>query len=384
MRDLAIGLVWHSAAATNLGVGALTVGNLTLARRAADRCGVRPRFTLIGTREPGPRYVSDPDIEHRTITGRYMIRGYLADIARQDIILDISAGDSFTDIYPDKRFAYMVATKLAVLAAGKPLILSPQTIGPFSRQPHTAIAASICRRATHVYARDALSMDALAKLAPNARATQVIDVAFAMPFTQAPRSESGIHVGLNISGLLMSGGYAGNNQYGLGYDYPELTERLIIALKARPDTRITLIPHVIAPDLPVDDDLAAARKLIARHPGLGLHVPNSPQDAKSFISGLDFLVGARMHATIAAFSAGVPVLPVSYSRKFEGLYDALGYTALVNAKGQSTDAALDTIMTGLDNRHELKAQIDGAKPIIDAGLERYTAGLAAAFAEAQT
>lgn len=121
---------------------------------------------------------------------------------------------------------------------------------------------------------------------------------------------------------------------------------------------------------------------MARHPGLGLHVPNSPQDAKSFISGLDFLIGARMHATIAAFSAGVPVMPVSYSRKFEGLYSALGYTALVNAKGQSTDAALDTILTGLDNRQELKARIDAAKPRIDAGLERYAAGLASAFTEA--
>jgi polysaccharide pyruvyl transferase WcaK-like protein len=387
MNSLAIGLLWHSAAATNFGVGALTAGNIALAKAAAARVSAQPRFTIFTPHEPGAAYISGPDISQRTINGRYMLNGYRGDIAAQDIILDISAGDSFTDIYPNKRYAYIALTKLLALAAGKPLILSPQTIGPFSRQPHSAVAAAICRRAAHIYARDALSMDALKTLAPDVilagRATQVIDVAFAMPFTQAPKANSGVHIGINVSGLLMSGGYGGNNQYGLGYDYPTLIERLIAALAARPETRITLIPHVIAPDFPVDDDLAASKALIARHPDLGgrlaLHVPISPQDAKSFISGLDFLVGARMHATIAAFSAGVPVVPVSYSRKFEGLYGALGYTSLVTAKGQSTDEALATILTALDQRDALKAQIDAAKPKIDAGLEIYTAGLAATF-----
>jgi polysaccharide pyruvyl transferase WcaK-like protein len=387
MNSLAIGLLWHSAAATNFGVGALTAGNIALAKAAAARVSAQPRFTIFTPHEPGAAYISGPDISQRTINGRYMLNGYRGDIAAQDIILDISAGDSFTDIYPNKRYAYIALTKLLALAAGKPLILSPQTIGPFSRQPHSAVAAAICRRAAHIYARDALSMDALKTLAPDVilagRATQVIDVAFAMPFTQAPKANSGVHIGINVSGLLMSGGYGGNNQYGLGYDYPTLIERLIAALAARPETRITLIPHVIAPDFPVDDDLAASKALIARHPDLGgrlaLHVPISPQDAKSFISGLDFLVGARMHATIAAFSAGVPVVPVSYSRKFEGLYGALGYTSLVTAKGQSTDEALATILTALDQRDALKAQIEAAKPKIDAGLEIYTAGLAATF-----
>ena len=39
----------------------------------------------------------------------------------------------------------------------------------------------------------------------------------------------------------------------------------------------------------------------------------TPMEAKSYISGMDLFIGARMHATIAAISAGVPVIPFSYS-----------------------------------------------------------------------
>jgi colanic acid/amylovoran biosynthesis protein len=78
--------------------------------------------------------VADADLAHRTITGRYMISpgGYIADVLASDLILDICGGDSFTDIYPDKRFAYVATTKIIPILAGTPLVLSPQTIGPFS------------------------------------------------------------------------------------------------------------------------------------------------------------------------------------------------------------------------------------------------------------
>jgi hypothetical protein len=189
-------------------------------------------------------------------------------------------------------------------------------------------------------------------------------------------------VGLNVSGLLMNGGYAGGNEYGLGFDYADLTHRLIAALLARGDCDVHLVPHVLAPHLPVDDDGAAADRLKAAYPALQRHPDfTSASDAKSFISGLDFLIGARMHATIAAFSSGVPVVPISYSRKFEGLYGALGYKWLVNARGMDTETALARIMDALDNRETLAADMAAAQPIIAAGLEAYVAALAALFRE---
>jgi polysaccharide pyruvyl transferase WcaK-like protein len=385
VRDLRVALLWHAARATNLGIGALTVGNLSLARQAATRAGLTAHFTLIGSRETGPLSAADPDLAHRTITGRYMLSpsGFLADMRASDIILDICGGDSFTDIYPDKRFAYVAASKIIPILAGKPLVLSPQTIGPFSRQPHSATAGWILRRARAVFARDALSVSAVAALAPGVAARQVVDVAFALPFTRREKTPGRLQIGINVSGLLLNGGYAGGNEYGLGFDYAALTRRLIAALLARGDCEVHLVPHVLAPHLPADDDGAAADLLKAEFPALHRHPDfGSASAAKSFISGLDFLVGARMHATIAAFSSGVPVLPVSYSRKFEGLFGTLGYRWLVPARGMDTDAALACILDALERRDELAADIAAASPVITAGLDAYVDALARLFAEA--
>ena len=384
MKPLRIGLLWHVARATNLGIGALTAGNLALARQAAARAGIDARFVIIGARDPGPPSVDDADLDHREIDGRYMISpsGFLADVRACDIMLDISGGDSFTDIYPDKRFAYMTTTKIIPILAGKTLVLCPQTIGPFSRQPHTAIAGWICRRAAAVYVRDGLSVAALAALAPGVGGQQVVDVAFALPFARQARTQSRPQIGLNVSGLLMNGGYAGGNQYGLGFDYPALTHQLIETLLARGDCDIHLVPHVIAPHMPTDDDAAAADRLKSQYPALHRHADfQSASAAKSFISGLDFMIGARMHATIAAFSSGVPVVPISYSRKFEGLFGSLGYDWLVR-RDMTTDAALARILTALDQRQALAADIASAAPLIEAGLARYVDGLAALFTTA--
>jgi polysaccharide pyruvyl transferase WcaK-like protein len=381
LKTLRIGLLWHSAAAGNLGVGALSVGNIALVRAAAERIGVKPHFTLFGGREPDKPYITGDDIELRVIDGRYMASplGYLADIKSQDIVLDIGAGDSFADIYTDKRFAYMMATKIVPIMAGKPLIMSPQTIGPFTRQPHTRMAAWVCRKAAVVFARDPLSMDVLKKLAPTADARQVIDVAFVLPFERPVRdpTDTKIHVGLNVSGLLMSGGYAANNDYGLGFDYPAMTRALIAAFTAMPGVTLSLVPHVNAPGMPRDDDGAACDMLKREFPQVE-RVPTfaSPSAAKSYIAGLDFLVGARMHATIAAYSAGVPVVPVSYSRKFEGLFGGLRYPWVVNAKGMDTDAAVAFVLDAFSRRTEMARDLTAGMGVVKAGLEDYTAELA--------
>lgn len=383
MQTIRIGLVWHAVAATNLGVGALTASNMTLARQAAARAGLTPHFIVIGPRETGPVSLAGADIETRTITGRYMVSpgGFGRDVGQLDMLLDISAGDSFADIYPDKRFAYMAATKLLPILRGKPLVLSPQTIGPFTRQPHRRIAAWICRRAAAVFARDPLSMQLLHELAPDARARQVIDVAFALPFERpAPRDGGPVKVGINVSGLLMSGGYGGKDDYGLGFDYPALTRSLIVQLLAMDGVEVHLVPHVMAPGLPRDDDGAAADRLKADFPALHRHPDfRSASEAKSFIAGMDFFVGARMHATIAAYGAGVPVVPISYSRKFEGLYGGLSYPWLVNAKGMTTDAALRFILDAFARRADLVADIARGQGIVTAGLEDYVAELARLF-----
>src|SRR5688500_5666903 len=142
-REISIGLLWHAVSQGNLGVGALTVGNLLAARAAAEALGLRPRFTVLEfAREFGPSYVDEPGLGRFLVNGRSMVSGrYWAELSKFDCMLDIGAGDSFTEIYGAKRFAYMMATKELAYLRGVPLVMSPQTIGPFERSSYKWLAA---------------------------------------------------------------------------------------------------------------------------------------------------------------------------------------------------------------------------------------------------
>jgi polysaccharide pyruvyl transferase WcaK-like protein len=80
----------------------------------------------------------------------------------------------------------------------------------------------------------------------------------------------------------------------------------------------------------------------------------TPVDAKSYISGLDFLCGSRMHACIAAFSTGVAVVPIAYSRKFSGVFGTLDYQHNTDCKTQTADEILGAVIAGFENRKALE------------------------------
>lgn len=377
-----IGLLWHSLSSDNLGVGALTESQIAICESAARTAGVRVKYIVFGT-QGGSSYIPqcvDIEIGSR-ISIKQMLTGksaFLRQLELCDLVLDIGEGDSFADIYGNKRFLFQLASKIAVIAKNKPLILSPQTIGPFKQFWARILVAAIMRRCERVFARDRLSAEYLGKLGVVGNTEEVIDVAFRLPhLLPGPRQEGRLKVGLNVSGLLFSGGYTGSNQFGLTVDYPLLMRKLLASWTQRTDVEIWLVPHVIPDSLPADDDRIAIRALSSEFPEVSV-APSfkSPSEAKSFIAGLDFLTGARMHACIAAFSSGVPVVPLAYSRKFEGLFSSLDYRWVADGTQLSTDAALQKIEQGLASRDVLKVAIDKGNEIARQKLERYESVLA--------
>ncbi|MFT3802100.1 MAG: polysaccharide pyruvyl transferase family protein [Burkholderiaceae bacterium] len=397
-RRVAVGLLWHSMSSGNLGVGALTESHLALLRSAADRLGIGLDIRLFSSRDERGARCEQLRSElaesgHAlTVQPMRLLRGRFAEQARAcDLVLDIGEGDSFTTIYGTRRFLYLWLSKWRVERAGTPLVLAPQTIGPFDSAWSRALSRYVMRRCRRVFARDAMSRQYLDRLGVSARAAQAIDVAFALPYAlPATRRDHGpggrIRVGLNVSGLLYAGGYTRNNQFGLSIDYAAAIRRIVGALHARADVELHLVGHVIEPGMPVEDDLGACRELAGRLPGVVVAPPFArPGDAKSYIAGLDFFAGARMHACIAAFSAGVPVIPMAYSRKFNGLFETLDYPALADCRRQDEDTVVATVLAGVDRRDALREQVERAMAGVRARLARYedelTAALRAAWRE---
>ena len=128
---VSIGLFWHSPNSANLGVGALTISNISLIRQAAKIARVKPLFKIFGFVDAREIYVSGDDIDVISLSGKRVFLPWSdldEKISGCDLILDIGGGDSFTDIYGLKRYLYITFSKMKVIKNTVPLILAPQTI----------------------------------------------------------------------------------------------------------------------------------------------------------------------------------------------------------------------------------------------------------------
>lgn len=353
-QRVTVGLMWHSLGSGNLGVGALTESNIAIVRDVAERLGLTVRFIVLGTSERTvPSLAQELEAAGHALEVqriRVFRPDFRATVRQCDLVLDIGEGDSFADIYGFKRFLFYWLSKNIVCSLGVPLILAPQTIGPFDGKVARLLAKQVMRRCAKVFARDNISSAYLKELGITANAGEATDVAFRLPFTpQQRQAGEPFKIGINVSGLLFNGGYTGNNQFGLTIDYPATMRQIIAECMKRPGTEVHLVSHVITPDMPVEDDVTAARQLAHEFPGVVLApVFNRPSEAKSYIAGMDFFVGARMHACIAAFSAGVPVVPMAYSRKFNGLFGSLGHHSIADCKKMSSSECVEAIGEVLD------------------------------------
>ena len=315
-------------------------------------------------------YLTGEDIRIIDLDGQ-MIRkpkGFFATVRNSDVVIDIGAGDSFADIYGTRRLKRMFMLKYLTHMSGTPLVMAPQTIGPFTKVWSKAAARISMRRCAIVASRDHMSTKAAHALGRK-DVIEASDVALRLPYDAPPPRAAGgpVKVGINVSGLLMGGGYTGKNEFGLKMDYPGLVRSLIEHFQAHPGTgegcEVHLVPHVIVRSGPMvmEDDARASAALTEAFPGTVLAPAfESPQEAKSYIAGLDFFMGARMHACIAAFSSGVPVVPMAYSRKFEGLFGSIGFGRTVDCTTESAEAILAKITAAFEDRDALKAEAETA------------------------
>ena len=145
-----IAFVWQTLTSENLGVGALAQSQLSIARKAATTAGIEleciefcPTSEKLFLAKQLGCEIADPLSIKKIVLGKSR---YLKQLNECDVVLDIGAGDSFSDIYGSKHFSFICLTKIFALFLNKPLILSPQTIGPFSQTWARLLAIMIILR----------------------------------------------------------------------------------------------------------------------------------------------------------------------------------------------------------------------------------------------
>jgi polysaccharide pyruvyl transferase WcaK-like protein len=298
------------------------------------------------------------------------------------MFLSIAGGDSFSDIYGMTRLFYMSLPQILALMLGKPLILLPQTYGPFKSRLSRCIARFILKRARLIYSRDREGLKVVADLLGrrDARVRFACDMGFALeplpPSTDVQErlrvlKPKGNLVGFNVSGLLYMGGYNRNNMFGLKTDYPSLLRAILDVLIAKQGCQVLLIPHVFGDDENSESDVPVCRRLMAelveKYKG-HLHYLEGNFDQheiKYVIGQCDFFLGSRMHACIAALSQCVPAVGLAYSRKFAGVLDSVGGgSRVVDLRESDEPQVLAAIGQALENKSVLRRELEERMPSI--------------------
>ncbi len=374
MKRINVGLIWANPYNGNLGVSALAYSSLYLLEKISRQKNLKFVYTVIDG--SGPKNdtleIGDYRIEIRNLpwdyTGTFKSFSKVAlsrweqvfALFNLDIIFDIGAGDSFADIYGIERFRKINGSKKLVRFIGKKQVLLPQTIGPFYSKEAQQEAKESINKSQLVLARDRQSFDYVTKILPDKKVYELIDLAFFMPFEQNKIENDKINIGINVSGLLWNGGYTKDNQFALKTNFKDLIIRIIEYFLNDSKCAVYLVAHVISPNYQkLENDLKVCHELNKLYPST-IMAPTfkSPIEAKSFISGLDFFTGARMHSCIASFSADVPVYPLAYSRKFNGLFgDTLGYEFYGDMVNCEIEDVFNEMKSAFSQRLMLKEKI---------------------------
>ena len=302
-------------------------------------------------------------------------------ISRADAVLDISGGDSFTDMYGATRLRSVSAPKLAALRGGCPLVLLPQTYGPFDTAEGRALAERLVRSAHLAWARDPRSYERLVELAgPDADVSRLrsgVDVAFALRPRRpaddvAARVEAAargtVLAGVNVSGLLRDA--QARDRFGLVGDYIATMTSLVREL-VEAGARVLAVPHVHVPGGGGESDIAAIDQVLAgltdaeRAQVTVLSPQLDAAELKWCIARCSWFTGSRMHSTIGALSSRVPAFGYAYSAKTLGVFDTCGVgDHVLDARDVAGPDVVAAMMASFEDRDIAAGTLAATVPLV--------------------
>ena len=211
-----------------------------------------------------------------------------------------------------------------------------------------------------IVARESISYDALKKI--NKNTVLKPDPAFTMEAVECsllPVFQGSNVVGINLSPLIVG------SEKVSGITFRNYI-RLIKYILSNTSYSIALIPHVV---WETNDDRTILRKLkseFADTDRVVLIEDHTAPELKYFISKCKLFVGARTHATIAAYSTCVPTLVAGYSVKAKGIAkDLFGsyekYVTPVQKLVNETDLT-DAFRFLMDNQSDVKKHLQKIMP----------------------
>jgi len=301
---------------------------------------------------------------------RYRFRAVSGRRNRPKVAISIG-GDTYC-------YSYMVEdnelTNHMLVRQGTKTILLGCSIEPELLNPATPSGRALIEdmnRYSRILARESITFEALLNAGiPKEKVLLCPDPAFTLPVeeTALPEGfESGNTVGINLSPLVED--YAKDKDIALS-----CCEALICHILKNTSMKVALIPHVVWDR---SNDMIPLQKLCEKirtdtehdlTPEMKARVllieDMRAERLKGVIANCRFFVGARTHATIAAYSTLVPTLVIGYSVKARGIARDLfgtedGYTIPVQSL-QDPQQLIGAFRFIYENEDQIRYQLAGS------------------------
>lgn len=236
--------------------------------------------------------------------------------ARRDLLDAVQSGDLCLSIGGD-NYCYAGTEILGDLnmllkKKGAKTVLWGCSIDPEAISPEMV---KDLKRYDLITVREPLTQAALAAAGITENIRSVADPAFLLDIQKTDLPDgflAGNTIGLNLSPLILH--YTEKKEEALA-GFQALVQHILDTT----DSAIALIPHVVKSN---SDDLEVLEPLFRQFEGTGrvLLIPDQNcMQLKYIISQCRLFIGARTHATIAAYSTFVPTLVIGYSVKSRGI-----------------------------------------------------------------
>lgn len=238
--------------------------------------------------------------------------GFLKPIMNSDVLIS-GGGSLLQDITSLKSLVYYLGIISTALFFRKKVVIFAQGFTPFRTKLGKILTKFVLKKCHKITVRDEKSQTLLKELGISS--TLVADPVF----------------GIKVPDL---------EKHGVGLQlrsFPTLTdeflEKLIAEIRKRfPNQEIKLISLQDSLDLPVLEKFEG--KILKNL---------TVEEAVNELSSLEYLVGMRFHACLAAAKAGVKVLGINYDVKVETLAKALGFP-LLEIDGSNLQKGFDELL----------------------------------------
>lgn len=260
----------------------------------------------------------------------------LSALADADLVLVCGGGNFYTTNAGDGLtgwFGFTLSCCAVALLMGRPVVLLPQSIGPFHSSTQRRAMAAIVRHARLTCVRERVSLRVLHELGSAQKALYVPDLAFGaqseataaasalLDRTGVTGSKATLRVGMSIIDW--------QTQYPLFSRQCEYEDAVIgfINTMTAQGGQIVLFGQSCGPSAH-DDDRRINTRIYARVADpQSVYLVNEvvpPDVLQAAYGAMDYFVGTRMHSVILALNAGTRVLTIGYLHKTRGVFETLG------------------------------------------------------------